>query len=91
MPRFFFHIRGISRSLSRDELGLDFPDTETACREAFLAASAIEDEFTARGQSPRDYSMEVVNASDEEVLALPFTQVFKHPPARPLVLRFRLN
>jgi hypothetical protein len=52
MPHFFFHVRSIGWSLSRDELGLEFPDAETAYREAFRAASAIEDEFAARGQSP---------------------------------------
>jgi hypothetical protein len=60
MPHFFFHVRTIGRNLSRDELGLDFPDAETAYREAFRAASAIEGEFAARGQSPWDYAIEVV-------------------------------
>ena len=91
MPHFFFHVRSIGWSLSRDELGLEFPDAETAYREAFRAASAIEDEFAARGQSPWDYAIEVVNASDELVFALPFAKVFNHPPARPPVPRSRLN
>ena len=38
MPHFFFHVRGACQELSRDELGLDFPDVETAYRETFSAA-----------------------------------------------------
>ena len=57
MPRFFFHIRSADQSLSLDELGLDFPDAETAYDEALCAAQGLEGVFTARGQDPRDYAI----------------------------------
>ena len=75
MPQFFFHIRGPCQSLSRDELGLAFPDMETAYLEVFHAAQDLGGEFAARGQNPRDYAIEVVNASDELVFDLPFSEV----------------
>ena len=76
MPRFFFHIRGTHQELSRDELGLDFPDVETAYRVTFCAAYDIRAEFAARGQHPCDYTIEVMNAADELVFSLPFSEAF---------------
>ena len=38
MPWFFFHIRNVHSGLSRDELGVDYPDAASACSEALLAA-----------------------------------------------------
>ena len=76
MPRFFFHIRSNDQSLSQDELGLDFPDVETACSEVLRAARSLEDVFTARGQDPRDHAIEVEDASGEMVFRLPFSDIF---------------
>ena len=76
MPRFFFHIRCRDQSLSCDDLGLDFPDVETACAEAFRAARDLEGVFAVRGQDPRDYTVEVVNTSGELVFNLPFSEIF---------------
>ena len=76
MPRFFFHVRFDHHNQSRDELGLDFPDVETAHAEAVRAAKDLRDEFVAQGQSPRDYTIEVENGSGELVFRLPFSEVF---------------
>jgi hypothetical protein len=57
MPHLFFHVRFDHHSRSRDELGLDFPDVETACAEAVRAAKDLRDEFVAQGQNPRDYPL----------------------------------
>jgi hypothetical protein len=73
MPHFFFHVRGARQELSRDELGLDFPDVETAYRETFRAARDIRAVFAACGQHPRDYTIEVMNAADELIFRLPFS------------------
>lgn len=78
MPRFFFHVRGARHELSRDELGLDFPDVETAYRETLCAAREIRPVFAARGQRPSDYTIEVVNAADELVFRLPFSAALGH-------------
>ena len=59
MPRFFFHVRFDHHNRSRDELGLDFPDVETARTEALRAAKDLRDEFVAHGQNMRDYAIEV--------------------------------
>jgi Tfp pilus assembly ATPase PilU len=78
MPRFFFHIRGADRRLSRDELGLDFPDVETACLEAVRAARDMGGAFALRGQDPHDYAIEVADGSHEFVFNLPFSKVLDH-------------
>jgi hypothetical protein len=91
MPRFFFHVRGPDQSLSRDELGLDFPDVETAYLEAFHAAQDLGGEFAARGQSPRDYAIEVVNASDELVFDLPFLEVLDRQSGQPPLSRSEVD
>jgi hypothetical protein len=75
MPRFFFHVRFDHHDRSLDELGLDFPDVETAHAEAIRAAKDLRDEFTARGQDPRDYAVEVENVSGELVFRLPFSKL----------------
>jgi Tfp pilus assembly ATPase PilU len=76
MPRFFFHIRGHDQSLSLDELGVDLPDAETACAEALCAAQDLEGVFTVRGQDPRDYAIQIENASGELVVYLSFSEIF---------------
>jgi hypothetical protein len=76
VPRFFFSIRGPDGTLSDDILGLAFPDFETACAKACDAAPDLEDEFAARNEDPRGYSVEVVNTSGELVFTLPFSSVF---------------
>jgi hypothetical protein len=74
MPWFFFHIRDIRHDLSRDELGLDFPDVETAYLETFCAARDIGTAFAACGRNVRDFSIEVVNAADELIFRLPISE-----------------
>ena len=75
MPRFFFHVRGADERLSCDELGLDYPNEETAYLEAFRAAKDLRGEFAVRGENPQDYVIEVANASHEPVFNLPFSDV----------------
>ena len=76
MPRFFFHVRFDHLNRSRDELGLAFPDVETARAEAVRAAKDLRDEFFARGQDPRDYAIEVENVSGKLAFRLPFSELF---------------
>ncbi|MBQ0819500.1 hypothetical protein KBI52_04585 [Microvirga sp. HBU67558] len=90
MPRFYFHIRDADQRRSRDELGLDFPDAETAYLEAFRSAEDIRAEFMARAQNPQDYAIEVTNAADELVFDLPFSEIFdrhagRHAPRSEIV------
>jgi hypothetical protein len=86
MPRFFFHIRCWDQTLSRDELGLDFPDVESTCAQVFCAAMALRDEFAARDEDPRDYSVEITNAAGELVLSVPFSEIFDGQAWRQSVL-----
>ena len=46
----FLSRQGCAQELSRDELGLDFPDVETAYRETFCAARDIMAVFAACGR-----------------------------------------
>ena len=86
MPRFYFHIRCWDQSLSRDELGLDFPDLESTCVEVFCAAIGLRNEFAVRGQDPRDFSLEIVNASGEPVLSVLFSEILSGAAWRRSVL-----
>ena len=76
MPRFFFHVRGLRKEMSRDELGLNFPDVETACLMTISAARDLRGVFSSCGTNPRDYAIEVRNAADELVFELPFNVAF---------------
>jgi hypothetical protein len=74
MPLFFFHIRDAHQELSRDEMGLEFPDVETVYLMTLRAALDVEAELAACGLSPRDYVIEVVDAADRLVFKLPFSE-----------------
>jgi hypothetical protein len=76
MPRFFFNVRFDHLNRSRDELGLDFPDVETARAEAVRGAKDLRDEFVAQGQNPRHYAVEVESASGELAFRLPLSELF---------------
>jgi hypothetical protein len=78
MPRFLFHVRGARQELSCDEVGLDFPDVETAYRETFCAAQDIRAVIAACGRHPCDYVIEVVNVAHELVFRLPFSEALDH-------------
>ena len=82
MPRFFFHLRGGPNSFSPDDMGLDFPDVEAAYLDAFQAAKDMAQEWLTKGQNPRDYVFEVVNAAGELVLELPFSEVLDRQSGR---------
>ena len=78
MPRFYFHVRGARQELSLDELGLDFPDAETAYRETFCAARDVRAVFAACGRHPRDYTIEVVNGAGQLIFRVPFSEALNH-------------
>jgi hypothetical protein len=78
MPR-FFHIRSGDQSLSLDEAGLDYPDAKTACREAMRAARGLEAVFVAQEEDPRDFALEIEDASGEVIVRLPFSEIFDRP------------
>ena len=82
VPRIFFHVRRIHQELSRDELGLDVPDVETAYLMTISAARDPLSVFAAHSQSPRDYAIEVTTAADELVFELPFSAIFDHEVVR---------
>jgi hypothetical protein len=80
MPRFFVHVRSTSHCWSYDEFGLDFPDVETARRRTLRAAQGLIDVFAARGQDPRDHTVEIENETGEVVLRMPFSEIFLRDP-----------
>ncbi len=84
MPWFYFHLRGPD-GLSRDELGLDLPDVEIAFLEADRAVSDVARELLAEGQNPRGYAFEIVNASGDLVLDLPFAETLDRQAGRQAV------
>lgn len=82
VPRFFFHVRGSRQELSRDDLGFDLPNVETALLMTISAARDLRGLFSSRGRNPQDYMIEVRNAADELVFELPFAFAFDHQDAR---------
>src|SRR3954462_15423716 len=61
MSRFYLHIRCKDGGMSYDDLGLDYPDVETAWRAVAQAAQDLKHVFATRGHDPRDYAIEVAN------------------------------
>jgi hypothetical protein len=88
MPRFFVHVRSACNDLSRDELGLDYPDVETAYLEVVRAAWEIQRELASQGRDPKGYAVEVVTTLGELAFALPFSEIDDHrfalPPFAPV-------
>ena len=82
MPRFFFHLRGGPNGLSLDDFGVSLPDADAAYLEAFQTAKEMSQEWLRKGRNPRDYAFEVVNASGELVLELPFSEALDHQAGR---------
>jgi hypothetical protein len=74
MSRFYLHIRCKDGGMSYDDLGLDYPDVETAWRAVARAAQDLKHVFAARGHDPRDYAIEVENDTGEIVFRLPFSE-----------------
>ncbi|MPR13852.1 hypothetical protein FS317_46555 [Microvirga sp. M8] len=60
--------------MSYDDLGLDYPDVETAWRAVVRAAQDLKHVFAARGHDPRDYAIEVEDDTGEVVFRLPFSE-----------------
>ena len=85
MTLFFFHLRGGPAGLSRDDVGVDFPDAETAYLEAHQAAKDMAREWLKQGRNPRGYAFEIENASGELVLELPFAEALDHGAGRRLM------
>ena len=76
MPRFYFHIRCHGETLSRDDLGLDFPNVVSAHNQALRAAQDLDRVFAAKGRNPDDCTIEVENVSGELVFSLSFAAIF---------------
>jgi hypothetical protein len=74
MSRFYLHIRCKDGGMSYDDLGLDYPDVETAWRAVAQAAQDLKHVFATRGHDPRDYAIEVENDTGEVVFRLPFSE-----------------
>jgi len=82
LPRFYFHLRGPREALSQDELGVVFPDVETAYLEADRAVSDLAREMIKKGRNPRSYAFEITNASGELLLELPFSETLDRQMGR---------
>ena len=82
MPRYFFHLRGGPNSFSPDDLGVELPDIEAAYLEAFQTAKEMAQEWRKKGQNPRLYAFEIVDAAGELVLELPFSEALDHQAGR---------
>jgi peptide methionine sulfoxide reductase MsrB len=74
MSRFYLHIRCKDGGMSYDDLGLDYPDVETAWRAVARAAQDLKQVFATRGHDPRDYAIEVEDDTGEIVFRLPFSE-----------------
>jgi hypothetical protein len=77
MPRFYLHIHSKSRGTSHDDVGLDYPDVETAWSAVARAAQTLKLVFAAHGHDPRDYAIEVENETGELVFRLPLSEILR--------------
>jgi len=79
--RYYFHLR-MGQTISPDELGLELPDLETACLEAFKAAQEMWSELLAERSDPLVRSFEIADEHGQVLLTLPFREVLEraHKP-----------
>ena len=82
MPQFLFHIRRNGRGVSYDESGLDYPDVGSAWSAVVRAAQDLKQVFATRGQDPRDYTIEIADATGEVVFRLAFSENLRPPLPR---------
>jgi hypothetical protein len=79
MPRFYLHIHSNSRGMGHDDVGLDYPDVETAWSAVVRAAQTLKLVFAAHGHDSRDYVIEVENEAGSVVFRLPFSEILRSP------------
>lgn len=76
MPRFHLHIRCKDGGMSYDELGLDYPDVETALSASARVAQDLK-VFAAQDQDLRGYAIEIENDAGEMIFRLPFPEILR--------------
>ena len=81
MPQYYFHLASPD-GFSRDELGSDFPDVETAYLGACEAALEISVEMLRERHDPSRHRFEISNDEGTLLFDLPFAEVLR-PVARP--------
>jgi len=95
MPRFYLHVHGNSRRTSYDDVGLNYPDVETAWSAVVRAAQTLKLVFAAHGHDSRNYAIEVENEAGEVVFRLPFSELLRpslpHPHATYKLVGSRLG
>jgi hypothetical protein len=82
MPLFFFHLRGGAEGLNLDQDGLDLPNVEAAYLEAHQTALDMTQEWLRKRQNPRGYAFEIMSATGEVVVELPFSEALDRQAGR---------
>lgn len=83
MPRFYLHVHGNNRRMNHDDVGLEYPDVETAWSAVVRAAQTLKLVFAAHDHDPRGYAIEVENEAGEVVFRLPFSEILRPSLPRP--------
>jgi len=82
MPIFFFDFRE-GEKLSIDDVGIEFPDVETAYLEAFRAAQEIWFERLRQRQDPLICAFEIRDSARNLLLVLKFDEILGTNPGDP--------
>lgn len=83
MPRFYLHVHGHSRRTRHDDVGLEYPDLETAWSAVVRAAQTLKLVFAAHGHDYRSYAIEVGDEAGEVVFRLPLSDIQRPSLPRP--------
>lgn len=75
MPRFFFDYHS-DGNLDRDDEGLDFPNLETAYREAVRGAVDLWIEAVRERRYPGAHSLVIRDTNDQVLKVVPLTSIF---------------
>lgn len=77
MPLFFFHLRGPSGALEKDDSGLVFEHLEAAYLAACKAIPAIGADILRSRQNPVDFAFEIADDAGRALMKVPFSELMK--------------
>ncbi len=83
MPRFYFHLR-TPNGTEPDEIGLDLDGVEDAYLDAYASIPSMMPDMLRQKASPYQYAFEIMDASGNLLMEVPFAEVLdrarKPPP-----------
>lgn len=81
MAQYFFHL-WTGEQYELDTIGLELPDIESACVEAYRAARDLCSEAILIERNPAKYRFEIADEAGRKLLDLPFSEILGSPQRR---------